>query len=64
MHVRLRCPPGSRECVDQPVPPQGDGCGAELESWFLPAKPGTGAPVKKAPLPAACQAQLDSIGIW
>lgn len=59
MHVRLRCPPGSRDCVDQPAPPPGDGCGAELESWFLPAKPGTGAPVKKTPPPAACQALLD-----
>lgn len=61
MHVRLRCPPGSRECVDQPIPPLGDGCGAELESWFLPAKPGTVAPVKKTlpPLPAAGQALLD-----
>lgn len=61
MHVRLRCPPGSMECQDQPAPPAGDGCGAELDSWFLPAKPGAGAPVKREPppLPPSCQALLD-----
>ncbi|WP_203523511.1 penicillin-insensitive murein endopeptidase [Sodalis sp. dw_23] len=61
MHVRLRCPADSRECQDQAPPPAGDGCGAELESWFLPPKPGK-PPVKKAPppLPPSCQALLDN----
>ncbi len=61
MHVRLRCPVGSHECQDQPAPPPGDGCGAELQSWFLPPKPGSGAPVKREPppLPPSCQALLD-----
>jgi len=61
MHVRLRCPAGSLECEDQAPPPPGDGCGAELQSWFLPPKPGTGTPVKKEPppLPPSCQALLD-----
>lgn len=61
MHVRLRCPAGSLQCQDQPAPPAGDGCGAELQSWFLPAKPGSGAPVKREPppLPPSCQALLD-----
>lgn len=61
MHVRLRCPVGSPECQDQPLPPPGDGCGAELNSWFAPPKPGTGTPVKREPppLPASCQALLD-----
>ncbi|WP_034948100.1 penicillin-insensitive murein endopeptidase [Erwinia oleae] len=60
MHVRLRCPAGSTACQDQPLPPPGDGCGAELQSWFAPPKPGT-APVKREPppLPAMCQALLD-----
>lgn len=60
MHVRLRCPANSVGCVDQPAPPPGDGCGAELESWFLPKKPGS-APVKREPppLPQACQTLLD-----
>ncbi len=60
MHVRLRCPAGSLECQDQPAPPPGDGCGAELQSWFEPAKPGSGQ-VKKLPppLPPSCQALLD-----
>lgn len=62
MHVRLRCPAGSLECEDQAPPPPGDGCGAELESWFLPKKPGSTPPVKKAPppLPPSCQALLDN----
>ncbi|BAN97041.1 peptidase U6 penicillin-insensitive murein endopeptidase [Plautia stali symbiont] len=61
MHVRLRCPPGSLECEDQAPSPPGDGCGAELESWFLPKKPGSTPPVKKSPppLPPSCQALLD-----
>ncbi|TKI03855.1 penicillin-insensitive murein endopeptidase [Martelella alba] len=62
MHVRLRCPSDSTECQEQAPPPVGDGCGAELESWFLPPRPGTQPPVKKAPppLPPSCQALLDS----
>lgn len=45
MHVRLRCPEGSVGCVDQAPPPEGDGCGAELQSWK--PKP-VQSPVKKA----------------
>ncbi len=33
-HLRLSCPPGEPECRDQPAPPAGDGCGAELDWWF------------------------------
>ncbi len=61
MHVRLRCPPSSLECVEQAPVPAGDGCGTELQSWFQPAKPGSGSPAKKPPppLPRSCQALLD-----
>ncbi|OON39102.1 penicillin-insensitive murein endopeptidase [Izhakiella australiensis] len=61
MHVRLRCPPDSRECQEQQPPPAGDGCGAELDSWFAPPKPGAAKPVKRQPppLPPSCQALLD-----
>ena len=31
-HVRLNCPRGSRNCVDQAPPPPGDGC-ADAELW-------------------------------
>ncbi len=60
-HVRLRCPVGSPDCQAQEPPPPGDGCGAELESWFthptsLPA--GRPGPRKTHPLPAACTAVL------
>ena len=61
MHVRLKCPANSFECEEQAPPPAGDGCGAELQSWFEPPKPGTTKPVKKTPppLPPSCQALLD-----
>ncbi|MFA0440983.1 penicillin-insensitive murein endopeptidase [Vibrio sp. 10N.286.49.C2] len=32
-HVRLHCPEGDTQCVEQSPPPKGDGCGAELASW-------------------------------
>ncbi|MFW0986802.1 penicillin-insensitive murein endopeptidase [Cronobacter sakazakii] len=61
MHVRLRCPPDSLECVEQDPPPPGDGCGEELQSWFKPAAPGSSKPEKTTPppLPPSCQALLD-----
>jgi len=60
MHVRLHCPANDTQCVEQAPPPAGDGCGAELQSWFEPPKPGV-HPVKPKPpvLPANCQALLD-----
>lgn len=63
-HVRLSCPPGDGECQPQAAIPDGDGCGAELQSWLarptiLPElgrdKPNTRRPV----LPDACTAILD-----
>lgn len=61
MHVRLRCPAGSFGCNDQGAPPPGDGCGAELASWFVPHQPNAnpGKPVLP-PLPPGCQALLDN----
>lgn len=59
MHVRLRCPADSPQCEEQPAPPVGDGCGAELQSWFEPAQPGQARPGKAPPLPPSCQALLD-----
>jgi penicillin-insensitive murein endopeptidase len=62
-HVRLACPPGDTQCVDQaPVPP-GDGCGKELDYWFtdIPYKPSANPPpppLRLADLPRACQAVL------
>ncbi len=58
MHVRLRCPAGSTDCSPQAAPPAGDGCGAELSSWFergpLPSRP---PGVRREPtLPPRCDA--------
>ncbi|MEA3292363.1 MAG: penicillin-insensitive murein endopeptidase [Pseudomonadota bacterium] len=61
LHVRLRCPEQSRGCVSQLEPPPGDGCGAELASWFPDPnrKPQKSKPPKpRAPLPAQCTAML------
>ena len=58
MHVRLSCPLDSPLCVAQKQPPKGDGCGYEVESWFMPpvkAK-NTKKPKKvKKVLPKQCQ---------
>jgi penicillin-insensitive murein endopeptidase len=70
MHVRLACPAGSDDCKAQDEPPEGDGCGAELQSWFddrswMKPKPGTYAPtepMKLDALPAACQQVLTDRG--
>jgi penicillin-insensitive murein DD-endopeptidase len=62
-HVRLACPADSPECKPQP-PPEGDGCGHELDFWFkestlhpkppvTPAKPKP--PITLAALPPACK---------
>lgn len=62
MHVRLKCPQDSPECISQAPVPAGDGCGAELASWFEPPKPTSGSsnpvPKKKKILPYQCQAVL------
>ena len=34
-HVRLTCPVDSIGCKNQAAPPRGDGCGKELDSWFV-----------------------------
>jgi penicillin-insensitive murein DD-endopeptidase len=70
MHVRLGCPIDSDDCTEQEPPPEGDGCGAELQSWFN--KPGWARPsigryepekaLRLKSLPAACQRLLTDRG--
>lgn len=62
-HVRLNCPADSPDCRFQSPPPAGDGCGAELQSWFPdpnrvppPSTPST--PRAPPPLPTGCLALL------
>lgn len=70
MHVRLACPAGSQDCKAQDDPPPGDGCGAELQSWFtdrswMKPKPGTyvpQAPMTLNGLPAECRRVLTERG--
>lgn len=62
-HIRLNCPADNNDCRFQTLPPPGDGCGAELQSWLPdpnrpppPATPST--PRTPPPLPAGCLALL------
>ena len=61
-HVRLTCPKGAQYCENQTPIPAGEGCGAELYSWFEPKKPSTTAAKPKTPPPAPllCQQVLNS----
>lgn len=62
MHVRLYCPKDSPYCKPQAEAPEGDGCGAELDSWFLPPKPAKPGekprPKPRKVLPSQCAAVL------
>jgi penicillin-insensitive murein DD-endopeptidase len=64
-HIRMACPAGLAGCKDQDAPPNGDGCGAELDRWLRmqynaifnpkPKKPSKPARVwTLADLPDAC----------
>ncbi len=33
-HIRMGCPAGVAGCEEQDEPPEGDGCGAELDRWL------------------------------
>ena len=61
-HVRLKCPTGNQQCIEQEPLPRGDGCDAGLAWWFSAEakKPATKQPIPdKAPeLPALCDAVL------
>ena len=69
-HVRLKCPRGSKGCVNQDAPPKGDGC-AEAQQWVRnilnPPPPDPNAPPPKkrreyvlADLPKQCASVLQS----
>lgn len=62
-HVRLTCPADAANCESQAPVPAGDGCGAELYSWFEP-KPATKSKPKVVPQPPQlCQMILSSQGL-
>jgi len=63
MHVRLKCPPGSPHCRQQPSVPAGSGCGAELAWWFspearTPSSASSSKPRAAPKPPAQCQVLL------
>lgn len=70
-HVRLNCPKGARNCVNQSAPPPGDGC-KDAEKWvqdiLSPPPPDPKAPKPKprreltmSDLPNQCVAVLQSL---
>ncbi len=36
-HIRIKCPAGNASCSPQGQPPEGEGCGSELNWWFSEA---------------------------
>ena len=59
MHVRLSCSEKDTNCINQPEPPKGDGCGHETQSWRLnpaPQKKRAPAPIQ----PEQCLEMLNS----
>lgn len=50
-HIRIACPKNSPTCKPQAEPPSGDGCGAELQSWYAPPPPKPTKPSKPKPPP-------------
>lgn len=64
MHVRLTCPADSPNCESQAPIPVGDGCGAELYSWFEPKTSSGSKKVKALPVPPSqCRMILSSKGL-
>ena len=65
IHVRLSCPADAPNCENQAALPAGDGCGAELYSWFEPAPEGSSKlKVKSIPVaPVQCQMLLSQQGL-
>jgi penicillin-insensitive murein endopeptidase len=55
-HVRLHCPAGDADCVEQAPLPPGDGCDKTLDWWFEPHAPVP--PKERPPMPAMCRAVL------
>lgn len=63
MHVRLNCPKDDVFCRAQDEVPAGDGCGAELMSWFkpLPKQSTAPTPPRRRPSPPdECDAVLSA----
>ncbi len=63
IHVRLSCPPGNTQCIQQAPVPAEDGCGSDLAWWFSDEalNPRKKAPSKRPAepeIPAACRAVL------
>jgi penicillin-insensitive murein DD-endopeptidase len=62
-HIRIGCPKDSPDCKGQAVPPTEEGCGKELDAWFIKkpqdVKPGVARkPILMSALPQACRQVL------
>jgi len=61
-HIRIGCPKDSTECKGQQEPPTDEGCGKELDAWFIKkphdVKPGVSKSILMSALPQACRQVL------
>jgi penicillin-insensitive murein endopeptidase len=65
LHIRIKCPKDSPDCKSQPVPPNDEGCGKDLDWWFvkknLDVPKGTvRKPILMSALPPMCQQILSA----
>ena len=64
-HIRIKCPKDSPDCKSQPVPPNDEGCGKDLDWWFvkknLDVPKGTARkPILMSALPPMCHQILSA----
>jgi penicillin-insensitive murein endopeptidase len=65
-HIRIGCPKDSPDCKGQPVPPTDEGCGKDLDAWFIkksldvPKVSAPRPPILMSALPSACKQVLSA----
>lgn len=64
-HIRIKCPKDSPECKSQTVPPTDEGCGKDLDWWFVKKnldvpKASKSKPILMSALPQACRQVLSA----
>lgn len=61
-HVRIACPPGNRSCRPQAAVVGGDGCGVELDDWFMRLRQADSQTARSAkPTPSSRSLRLDDL---
>jgi penicillin-insensitive murein endopeptidase len=60
-HIRMMCPRGEATCSGQEPPPQGDGCGKDLEDWLALQQKAMNAPKSDKPARPKPEISLDAL---